>query len=144
MNWNIVLLLSGFGLPMGVASVLGLTTGIEPGLWLAIGVLCVAVLLRRVHEMVGRHGFFVGLIGVGMAPMDQFFMFPAYRAHNPHLDGEFAQLPGGLEPRYFVLLLAPVAGLVRWAVLGMASWGGGRLRARKHRAARQCDTSDRG
>jgi len=142
MNWNIVLLLSGFGLAMGAASVLGLTTGIELWLWLAIGVICVAVLVRRVHRKAGLHGFFVGLIGGGIAPVVQFLMFPAYLANNPQLEGDFAQLPGGLEPRYFVLLLAPLAGLVSGAVLGAASWLVGRLVARRNGAAQQQHAAD--
>lgn len=142
MNWKIVFLLSGFGLAMGAASVLGLTTGIELWLWLAIGVICVAVLLRRVHGKPGLHGFFVGLIGGGIAPVVQSLMFPTYMANNPELQANFAQVPGGLEPRYFVLLLAPVAGVVSGAVLGTASWLMGRLVARRNRAAQQADAAD--
>lgn len=142
MNWNIVFLLSGFGLAMGAASVLGLTTEIELWLWLAIGVICVAVLLRRVDRKPGLHGFFVGLIGGGMTPVVQFLTFPTYMANNPELAGDFAQVPGGLEPRYFVLLLAPVAGVVSGAVLGAASWLMGRLVARKNGAAQQADAAD--
>jgi hypothetical protein len=141
MNWSIVLLLSGFGLAMGAASVLGLTTGIELWLWLAIGVVCVTVLLRRVHRKVGLHGFLVGLIGGGIAPVVQFIMFPVYLANNPQLEGDFAQVPGGLEPRYLVLLLAPVAGLVSGAVLGAASWLVGRFVARKNGAAQRSDAA---
>jgi hypothetical protein len=143
MNWNIVLLLSGFGLTMGAASVLGLTTGIELWLWLAIGVICVAILVRRVHRKAGLHGFFVGLIGGSIAPVVQFLMFPAYLANNPQLEGDFAQLPGGLEPRYFVLLLAPLAGLGSGAVLGAASWLVGRLVARRNGAAQHALPADR-
>jgi hypothetical protein len=74
MNWNLVLRLSGFGLAMGAASVLGLTAGIELWLRLAIGVLCVTVLLGRVRRKAGVHGFFVGLIGGGIAPVVQFLI----------------------------------------------------------------------
>ena len=39
MNWKLIGLLAGFGVLMGVASVLGFTEGIEAPLWLAIGFL---------------------------------------------------------------------------------------------------------
>jgi hypothetical protein len=69
MNWTLVALLSGCGVAMGVASVLGFTTGIEEWLWLAVGVISVAVLLRRRPLTLPLHAFLVGLVGGGLAPV---------------------------------------------------------------------------
>ncbi|HXH23882.1 MAG TPA: hypothetical protein VNI78_01460 [Vicinamibacterales bacterium] len=119
MKWKLVLLLAAFGVVMGLASVLGWTAGIELWLWLAIAVICIIVLLRLAPAKLWLHCFFVGLIGGGVAPVIQFALFASYVANNPELQQEFAQLPGWLEPRYFVLLLAPVAGLASGGVLAV-------------------------
>lgn len=122
MNWKLVLLLAAFGVVVGLALVLGWTAGIELWLWLAIAVICIIVLFRLAPAKLWLHGFFVRLIGGGVAPVIQFLLFARYVANNPVLQQEFAQVPGGLEPRYFVLLLAPVAGLVSGGVLAACVW----------------------
>lgn len=139
MNWKLVLLLAAFGVVMGLASVLGWTAGIELWLWLAIAVICIIVLFRLAPAKLWLHGFFVGLIGGGVAPVIQFLLFATYVANNPELQQEFAQVPGGLEPRYFVLLLAPVAGLVSGGVLAAGVWVAAKVVTKSIPAAQQGD-----
>jgi hypothetical protein len=57
-----------------------------------------------------------------VAPLIQALLFGSYVANNSQLQEDVAQIPGVLEPRYFVLLLAPVTGLVSGAVLGTGAW----------------------
>ncbi len=131
MKWRLVLSLAGFGVAMGVASVLGMTRGIEAWLWLAIALICGTLLAVRVESKPWFHGFCVGLIGGGVAPLIQFLFFSTYLANNPEIRRDMAQIPDGLDPRYFVLLLAPVAGLLSGVVLGTGTWAAARLVTRR-------------
>ncbi len=122
MNWKLIGLLSGFGVLMGVASVLGFTAGIEGLLWLVIGLICMTAVVWKAPGRRFRHGFFVGLMGGTMAPLIQVLFFPTYLSNDPGLGTRFAEVPGGMDARYFVLLLAPVIGLVSGLALGMVCW----------------------
>lgn len=120
MNWKLICPLAGFGVLMGVASVLGFTTGIEGLAWLVIGIICVGAIVWKAPGRSFQHGFIVGLIAGAVAPLIQFLFFSTYMANNPELSARFSEIPGGLGARYFVLLLAPIIGLVSGFVLGLA------------------------
>lgn len=136
MNCELIGLLGGFGVLMGVASVLGFTNGMEGLLWLVIGIICVVFIVWRAPLRPFLHGFFVSLIGGAVAPVIQSFFFSAYMANNPELSNRFAEIPGGLDARYFVVMLAPIIGLISGLVLGLASWVAAKLVGRNRTAAR--------
>jgi hypothetical protein len=131
MNWKLIGLLCGFGVLMGGASVLGLTKGMEGLLWLVIGVICVWLIVWRAPVRFFLHGFFVGLIGGAVAPVVQFLFFATYRANNPELATRFAEIPGGMEPKYFFLMLTPIIGLASALALGLVCWLAAKLIGKK-------------
>ena len=135
MSWKLIGLLAGFGVLMGVASVLGFTAGTEGLLWLFIGLICVGVIVWKAPRRWFQHGFFVGLIGGAGAPLIQFLFFPSYMANNPELSTRFAEIPGGMNARYFVLVLAPIIGLIGGLVLGLVCWLVAKLTSRSRVAA---------
>lgn len=135
MNWKLVVSLSGLGVLMGSASVLGLTRGFEGVLWLVLAAVATGVIVRKAQTRPLLHGFFVGLIGGGLVPVVQFLFFSTYLANNPEVAEQFSRVPSGLGARYFVLILAPVIGLVSAVVLGLICWLGARLAVRKGPAA---------
>ena len=122
MNWKLIGLLSGFGVLMGVASVLGFTKGLEGLLWPVIGGICVLLVVWRAPGRLFLHGFCVGLIGGAVAPVIQVLLFSTYMANNPELATRFAEFPVGMEARYFFLMLSPVIGLVSGLLLGFVCW----------------------
>jgi len=115
---------------MGAASVLGLTKGLEPVLWLMIAIIC-AVVIGRTAAKTFRHGFMVGLIAGAVAPLLQALLFQTYAANNPEISETFKQIPGGLSARTFILLTMPVISLLSGVVLGLLSLAAGRLLQRK-------------
>ncbi|HXF04222.1 MAG TPA: hypothetical protein VNM72_02265 [Blastocatellia bacterium] len=131
MNWKLIVSLSGLGVLMGGASVLGLTRGSEGVLWLVFAALATVVIVRKAQTRPLLHGFFVGLIGGGLAPVVQFLFFSTYLASNPEVAEQFSRVPSGLGARYFVLVLAPVIGLVSGVALGLICWLGARLVVRR-------------
>jgi hypothetical protein len=130
MNWKLIAPLAGFGVLMGVASVLGFTAGIEGLLWLFIGLICVGAIVWKAPGRSFQHGFLVGLIGGAVAPLVQFLFFSTYIANNPELSARFSEIPGGLGARYFVLVLAPIIGLLSGFVLGLACWAAAKMTGR--------------
>lgn len=122
MSWVLILALADLGLLMGVASVFGLTRGIEGALWLVIGIACSVVLGRKAPSRHFLHGFLVGLIGGALSPLVQATLFPTYAANNPEAMEQMAAIPGGVSPRLFFALLSPVIGLLSGLLLGALSW----------------------
>lgn len=132
MNWRLIGALPGFGVLMGVASVLGFTKGLEGLLWLAIAGVCVWLVVRRVPSRWFLHGFCVGLAGGTAAPIIQVLFFSTYMANNPDLATKFAEIPGGMEPRTFFLVFTPGIAMVSGLVLGLLCWLVGTLTRKRH------------
>ncbi len=122
MNWKLIATLSGFGLAMGIAAVFGITAGIEGFLWLIIGIFSAVAIAMRMSSKHFLHGLLVGIIGGLVASFVQVIFFPIYLANNPESAKQMAQIPGGLDPRFFVLMLAPIIAVASGLILGALSW----------------------
>ncbi|MGH9778755.1 MAG: hypothetical protein ACRD5I_10135 [Candidatus Acidiferrales bacterium] len=127
MNWKLILSLSGFGVLMGVLSVLGLVSRVEGWLWLAIGVFCAGWMGTQLPERRFWHGFLVGLIGGGAAPAIQALFFSTYVANNPEFNQAAAQLPPGISPIILTLVTIPLGGLLSGVVLGLLTMLAGKI-----------------
>lgn len=127
MNWKLILSLSGFGVLMGVISVLGFTQGIEGWLWLAIGIFCAGWMGTKLAGRRFLHGFLTGLIGGAVAPVIQAMFFSTYVANNPEFMQAASQLPPGISPRLLLVVAIPVGGLLSGAVLGLLTMLAGRI-----------------
>jgi ABC-type iron transport system FetAB permease component len=137
MNWKLIIIFSGFGLVMGIASVLGFTRGVEGFLWLAIAIFCAAWISAKVSAKYFLNGFWIGLIAGVISPLTQFIFFPIYLANNPESAEAFNQIPAGLNARYFILVTAPFIGVIIGVVLGVFSWGANQIRSRIARPTKQ-------
>jgi hypothetical protein len=127
MNWKLILSLSGFGLVMGILSLFGLLSGIEGWVWLAIGVFCAGWMGTQLAERRFLHGFLVGLIGGGVAPVIQTIFFSTYVANNPEFTQAAAQLPPGFPLRLVAVIAIPIGGLLSGVVLGLLTMLAGKL-----------------
>ena len=116
MDWKIVLLLSTIGIVMGLLSVKGYTQKIEPVLWLLFGI-ATSLILSKNLEPPFLHGLLIGIAWGLLNGLIQFTFFDTYSTNNPLLQQRF-QKTTFVQPRYFVLLTAPVIGLVTGLILG--------------------------
>ncbi|MDF1613308.1 hypothetical protein [Stygiobacter electus] len=119
MNWKLIFSLLPFGFVMGVASVFGLTQGIEWLLWLIIAVVCAFVVSRRLQT---KHFPTALLVGFSMSLLNgviQSAFFNTYLSNNTMAAQGFKQIPGGLDPRFFILVSSLVIGIVYGAVIGL-------------------------
>ncbi|HYM92698.1 MAG TPA: hypothetical protein VET23_01050 [Chitinophagaceae bacterium] len=121
MNWPLILLLSLFGVLMGILSVNGLTKKIEPILWLAFGFFTAFILSRNVTATVFWHGLFIGIFWGTLSSGIQSIFFETYLKNNPQYHKAFKK-SAVLRPRYLILLVGPILGLITGTVLGGLAW----------------------
>lgn len=123
MNHRLVLMISGLGLVMGVASVTGvIRMGQEGTAWLVIALVAAPWIALQVPSRAFGHGFLSGLIAGAIAPLIQATFFNSYLAHNPAAAESFRQLPASASPRLLVLLITPFLALLSGLLLGALSW----------------------
>lgn len=117
MNYTFIIILSTFGLVMGALSVKGYTQKIEPFLWLALGIFASLVISKNISEKTFLHALVIGLLWGILNGITQSVFFDKYMANNTSLQDSFKKVTF-VQPRYFVLMTAPVIGLITGAVLG--------------------------
>lgn len=129
MNWKLVLLLSTFGLAMGIATVSLVPSTIEPLFWLVIFVICAYLIARYAPGKHFLHGLFVSIFNSVWITLAHASMFYTYAANHP----EYMQMVDGLppalsgHPQRLMFLIGPVSGLIFGLILGLFSWLASRL-----------------
>jgi hypothetical protein len=121
MNRSLILLLSLFGVVMGLLSLGGVTQGIEWFLWLVIAVLSAVPIAKRGGTSLFGTGFLVGLLDGIFNSIIQALFFEAYLANNQQMSVQMSQIPGDLDPRIFVMLAGPVIGAAYGTIIGLIS-----------------------
>jgi uncharacterized membrane protein YeaQ/YmgE (transglycosylase-associated protein family) len=127
MNWKLILSLSVFGVVMGLASVSGVTKGIEGWLWLVVWLICVVWIARAVATKRFQHGFMVGFIGGAVAPLIQGLLYSTYTKNNPEMTQQFDRVTQGLPARPFVMVSGLIIGLITGLVVGAVTWVAGKF-----------------
>ena len=121
MNWELILSLSLFGILIGTLSVLGFTKKAEPILWLIVGVFTAFMISRRVSGMIFWYGFIIGIFWGCFSAMIQSMFFETYLKNNPKYAEAFSK-SSRFKPRYLILLVGPMLGLLTGTVLGGLAW----------------------
>lgn len=117
MNWQLLLLLSLFGLIIGILSVNGYTQRIEPLIWLLSGMLSAFILARNVSSQIFLYGIALGLIWGVLNGLVQSIFFDRYLQKNPRYKESYnKKMP--VKPRIFVLIAGPIIGLITGATIG--------------------------
>ena len=62
MNWKLILLLSLFGLAMGIATVFFIPSNIEPVFWCIIFLICAWIIAKRARGHFFLHGLLVSIV----------------------------------------------------------------------------------
>lgn len=127
MNWKLILMLSLFGLLMGVASLFGWTRGIEPLLWFVIFILYAWWIAKNCTRLHFLHGFMASVVnGIWMGILQSVF-YSTYINHNPEILERFKTLPPGVNPRILMLVIGLIAGIIFGLVAGVFALFGRRL-----------------
>jgi uncharacterized membrane protein len=127
MNWKLILLLSVFGVVMGVISLFGWTQGIEPLLWLAIFILYAWWIARNCERLYFLHGLLVSVLnGIWISIIHAAF-YSLYVKNNPQVVGAFKSLPPTLDPRVLMLIIGPIVGAITGLVAGLFAYIAARI-----------------
>lgn len=121
MNWVLILSLSMFGILLGFLSVFGLTKRAEPLLWLVVGFFTIFVLYQKISELIFWHGFAIGIFWGCLNSLIQSLFFKTYLKNNPKYTEAYNK-SSRLKPRYLILIVGPLLGLLTGAVLGGLAW----------------------
>jgi hypothetical protein len=136
MKWLLILTLSLFGGVMGFTSVSGLTQGIEWLLWLLIALCCAYVLSRKLQTNLFSSALIVGGVASTLNGLIQAMFLDTYLSNNLQTAEAFGQIPGGFDPRLFVVVTSMFFGLLYGAVIWLFT-----LLARKLMEAREAPGS---
>jgi hypothetical protein len=124
MNWRLVAQLSLFGAAMGVASVFLIPPAVEPFVWLAIFVVCAAIIARKCARKHFLHGFLVSVANSVWMTAGHIVFFDDYIARHPREAAMAAQMG---SPRLMMLATGPVVALISGLVLGLLAFGASKV-----------------
>jgi hypothetical protein len=124
MNWKLIVTLSLFGLAMGIATVFVIPASVEPVFWLAIFVVCAALIAKRTATNHFLHGLCVSLANSVWITAAHLAFFDTYLAGHAR---EAAMSASMSSPRLMMLAMGPIVGLVSGLVLGLFAYIAGRF-----------------
>ncbi len=123
-NWKLIFVMSLPGPVMGLLTLYGIVAdGTDRWFWLVISALCALVVARRAEYNAFGHGAFVGLLLGVSSKLIQGLFSGVYAAHNPDLVEKLSEsgVPGGMEFKYFILMLVPFVGVANALLVGLMS-----------------------
>jgi hypothetical protein len=119
MNWKLIVLLSLFGLAMGVATVFVIPSTIEPLFWLAIFVVCGYTIAVRAPGRYFLHGLMVSVVNSVWITASHLLLFERYVAGHQQEFEMMASMPFPGGARAMMAVTGPVIGVVSGVVLGL-------------------------
>src|SRR5579864_7856394 len=119
MRWPLIFGLSLFGLAMAVGTISEIPSGAEPVFWLAIFLVCAALIARRAPRLVFLHGLALGLVNSVWVTAAHVLLLPTYLANHPREAAMSASMPFPAHPRVMMLIVGPIVGIVSGAVIGV-------------------------
>jgi hypothetical protein len=122
MNWKLILLLSMFGLAMGLATVFFIPSKLEPVFWLPIFLLCGFLIARGTSTNAFVHGVYLGLVNSVWITAAHLLFFDQYIATHAQEAVLMQMMPMLGSPRLMMALTGPVFGAVSGAVIGVLSF----------------------
>lgn len=117
MDWTVIILLSSFGIIMGVLSVKGFTQKLEPFLWLLFGIITALILSKNIDQKTFLHGVLIGLAWGIINGTIQSSFFETYLTNNLSIQDGFKKITF-VQPRYFVLITGLIIGLITGLTVG--------------------------
>jgi hypothetical protein len=118
MNWKLILMLSMFGLAMGLATVFFIPPNIEPPFWLVIFAICAFLIARGTSGNAFQHGVYLGFINSVWITSAHVLFFDQYIGTHAREAAMMQMTPLIDAPRMMMVLTGPVIGVVSGGVIG--------------------------
>ena len=122
MNIKLLLLLSLFGLAMGIATVYVIPSNVEPFLWFAIFCISAFVIAKNCSGKYFLHGFVLSLFNCVWITSAHVLLFSTYLANHPKEAAMMTSMPLPMHPRLMMLMMGPIVGIVCGIVVGLFSF----------------------
>jgi len=124
MNVRFCVLLSGFGLLMGIATIYAIPSYAEPLFWLGIFIITAYVVARYAPGKYFLHGFLISLLNSIWVTLAHISRFYDYIASHPEYMQMIQSLPPALaeHPRRMMLVTGPIIGVITGLVVGLFCW----------------------
>ena len=119
MKWSLIIVLSMFGLAMGLLTVSVIPSETEPFFWLAVFVVCAFVIARQCATRRFLHGLALGLVNSVWVTGSHVLFFSSYIANHAKEAAMMTSMPMPDSPKLMMTLTGPVIGLVSGVVLGL-------------------------
>ena len=116
MNWKLILLLSMFGLAMGLATVFVIPSNIEPLFWLVIFVVCAYAIARQKRKPF-LHGLLLGLANCVWITSAHILLFHQYLGAHAQEAAMMQTMP--FSPRITMAIVGLFIGVISGVVIGV-------------------------
>ena len=127
MNWKLILLLSMFGLAMGIATVFVLPTKVEPFFWLAIFLVSAYLIAKQCATRLFLHGLLLGLANSVWVTSAHILFFDRYIFSHAHERFLLDSMVWPGTPQLAMALMGLGIGVILGLVLGLFALVAGRL-----------------
>lgn len=117
MNWKLILLLSLFGLAMGIATVFFIPSNIEPFFWLVIFPISAYIIAIQAPGKYFLHGLLVSIVNSVWITAAHVLLFDRYIANHAREAAMMESMP--ISPRLMMVVTGPLIGVVSGLVLGL-------------------------
>ena len=131
MNWKLILLLSLFGLAMGLATVFWIPSNLEPAFWLPIFAVCAFVIARAGSGNAFAHGIYLGLANSVWITAAHIMFVGRYLSTHRSEAAMLQMMPAPNSPRLMMAASGPVAGVISGVVIGVFAFVASRFVRRK-------------
>jgi hypothetical protein len=125
MNWKLIVLLSLFGLAIGVAGVFFVSPTVEPFCWLIAFIISAIAIAKKAPGKYFLHGFLANLLNSVWATAAHLVLYDRYIAFHPQLAEQFAS--AGIGPKQGIVMSGLMAGVLFGIILGLFAWIAGKL-----------------
>lgn len=121
MNGKLVLLLSLFGLAMGLGTVFFIPSNVEPFCWLVIFFLSASIIGRSNTARPFLSGFLLGLANCAWIIASHALFVDRYLAGHPQEAAMMKAMPSVLSLRLAMFVTGPIPGIVSGIIIGLLS-----------------------
>jgi hypothetical protein len=127
MNWKLIFLLSLFGLAMAFATLTLIPSRYEYIFWIVIFILCAYIIARLCSGQYFLHGFLVSLVNCVWITIVHVYFFSTYIANHPDVEQMSNRMMLANHPRWQMLLMGPMVGVLCGIILGLFAWVASKL-----------------
>lgn len=120
MNGKLVLLLSLFGLAMGLGTVFFIPPNVEPVFWVVILFLSAYIIGKSSTARPFLTGFLLGLANCVWIVLSHALFADRYLANHPQEAAMLKSMPG-FSPQLAMMVTGPLAGIVSGIIIGLLS-----------------------